>query len=72
MNKFKKDQIVFVFDPNRQSIYQCKIKDIIKDKDGEDFIFILTPSNSHLPPEVKLSKNNIFKTFKEAFEYSLE
>lgn len=63
---------VFVFDPNRESIYECTIKNVIKSKDGEDFVYILTPSNPHLPQEVKLSKNNVFKTFVEAFYRSLE
>lgn len=68
----KIDDKVFVYDPLRGSIYECTIKDVIKSEDGEDFIYILTPSNPHLPKEVKLSKNNVFKTFVEAFHRSLE
>jgi hypothetical protein len=52
MNKFKKNQDVFVFDPKRKSIYECTINCIIKKKNGVEFI--LTPS-SPLLPELKLS-----------------
>lgn len=62
---------VFVFDPKRESIYECVIKDIIKNKNGENFAYKLTPSNSHLP-DVTLSSNHVFHTFVEAFQKSLE
>ena len=68
----KLDETVFVYDPKRESIYECKIKNIIKSEDGEEFAYILTPSNPHLPQEVKLSKSNVFKTFEQAFHRSLE
>lgn len=68
--KFQINQVVFVYDPLRESIYECKIKDIIKGEDGDDFVYVLTPSNPHLL-EVTLSKRHVHKTFSEAFQESL-
>lgn len=67
----KIDDVVFVFDPKRQSIYECKIKNIIRGKDGKDFVYVLTPTNPYLS-EVTLSHNNVFETFVEAFKKSIE
>lgn len=70
MNNFQIGQEVYVFDPNRGSVYECRVKDKICGDDGEVFVYILTPTNQNLT-EVKLSKNHVHKTFREAFTESV-
>ena len=67
----KVDEVVFVYDPLQESVYECKIKKIIKGEDGVEFAFVLTPSNSMLP-EVTLPKRHVHKLFRDAFLDSIE
>ena len=63
---------VYIYDPMRQSVYECIIKKIIKASDGEPICYMLTPTNPNLPNTVNISSRHVFNTFEEAFHEAME